>query len=122
VWNYNGNQSEFEHYRDVLKGHCRDVGRDFDEIRITCVSGGIAWDDEEELEVFRGRIRPQGRTPEELFGFVDCHGSREQCREFLGRWKSLGVDGVIFYFNDIASYGEGASQPEIFEREILPGL
>jgi alkanesulfonate monooxygenase SsuD/methylene tetrahydromethanopterin reductase-like flavin-dependent oxidoreductase (luciferase family) len=32
VWNFNGDIAEFDETVEVLKGHCRDVGRDFDQI------------------------------------------------------------------------------------------
>lgn len=120
VWNFNGSQEEFPRYRDILKQHCLDVGRDFDEIKITAVSGGIAFDSPAEQEHFFHSIAAQGFNPDMLLSFVACHGSRQQCAEFLHGWKKLGVDGLVFYFNDIASFGAGDSQAEIFRRDVFP--
>ncbi|HYC55420.1 MAG TPA: TIGR03560 family F420-dependent LLM class oxidoreductase [Candidatus Binatia bacterium] len=120
VWNYNGAQDEFPRYKRILQEHCLAVGRDFDEIRITAMSGGIAFDDDAEKERFFGRIQHQGFHPESLLGFVACHGKRERCAEFLSGWKNMGVHGIVFFFNDIASFGAGDSQAEIFRRDILP--
>lgn len=122
VWNYNGNQHEFERYRDILKEHCRVVGRDFEEIRITAMSGGICYDHEDELERFFERIDPQGLDRDALLGFVSCKGSREQCAEFLDGYRRMGVSGVVFYFNDVASFGQGNSQAETFRRDVFPLL
>lgn len=120
VWNYNGNRDEFPRYREILKDHCLAVGRDFDEIRITAMAGGICYEDDGEQEKFFSRIAAQGHNKERLLGFVSCKGSRQQCAEFLDGWKQLGVSGIVFYFNDIASFGCGDSQAEIFQRDVLP--
>lgn len=120
VWNYNGNQDEFPRYKAILQDHCLRVGRDFDEIRITAMSGGICFDTPAEEDRFFDRIAPQGLSKEALLGFVSCKGSRERCAEFLWQWRQLGVAGIVFYFNDIASFGCGDSQAEIFRREVLP--
>lgn len=122
VWNFNGSIEEFPATVEILKGHCRDVGRDFDEITLTAMSGGIAYDSQEELEGFFERIDPQKLSRERLLDFVRCKGTREQCCEFLRSWKKAGCDGIVFYFNDIASVGGGMSQAEIFKREILPSV
>jgi hypothetical protein len=98
------------------------VGRDFDEIRLTAMSGGICYDDQDELEEFFNRVAPQGLPRERLLKVVSCKGSREQCCEYLRKWKKKGCDGIVFFFNDIASFGAGDSQAEIFKREILPQL
>ncbi|HYB99400.1 MAG TPA: TIGR03560 family F420-dependent LLM class oxidoreductase [Candidatus Limnocylindrales bacterium] len=119
VWNYNGSQDEFPRYKKILQEHCLAVGRDFDEIKITAMSGGIAFDDDAEKERFFTRIQTQGFNPDSLLGFVACHGTRERCAEVLSAWKGMGVHGIVFFFNDIASFGSGDSQAEIFRRDIL---
>ena len=121
VWNYNGSIGEFDETVEVLKGHCKDVGRDFDEIRITAMAGGaICYDSPGELDAFFERIAPQGFKRERLLEFVSCKGSRAQCTEYLQSWKKKGCDGMVFYFNDIASVGHGDSQAEIFKRDVFP--
>ena len=122
VWNYNGNRADFPRYRDILKEHCRVVGRDFDTIRITAMCGGICFDDEDEKARFFARIAPQGLNPDALLGFVSCKGSAPECAEFLDGYRKEGVSGVVFYFNDIASFGCGDSQAERFRRKVLPLL
>ena len=120
VWNFNGNREEFPRYREILKDHCLAVGRDFDEITLTAMAGGICYDSADEEERFFTRIAPQGHRKEALLGFVSCKGSREQCAEFLDGWGRLGVSGIMFYFNDIASFGCGDSQAEVFQRDVFP--
>ncbi len=120
VWNFNGPLNELAETVEILKGHCRDVGRDFDEIRVTAMSGGIAYESRDELETFFERIAPQKLDRERLLSFVSCKGSREKCAEYIRSWKQAGCDGMVFFFQDIASVGLGDSQAEIFHRDILP--
>lgn len=122
VWNYNGSMAEFDEALEALKGHCKDVGRDLGEIRITVMAGGICYDSKAELDAFFDRIAPQGFDREKLLDFISCKGSREQCAEFLDKWNRKGVDGVVFYFNDISTVGDGASQAEVFKRDVLPNV
>jgi F420-dependent oxidoreductase-like protein len=122
VWNYNGPLDEFAETIEVLKGHCRDVGRDFEEIRITAMSGGIAYDSDAELDAFFERIAPQGFRRERLLDFVSCKGTREQCAEYLRKWKDAGCQGIVFFFNDIAAVGSGESQAEVFKKDVLPSV
>jgi F420-dependent oxidoreductase-like protein len=120
VWNYNGDIAEFDETVEVLKGHCRDVGRDFDEIRLTAMGNGVCYENERALDAFKRRIAGQKIPVERLLQITSCKGTREQCIDFLGRWKRKGVDAVVFFFQDIATFGDGESQAEIFKREILP--
>ncbi len=120
IWNYNGSRDEFPRYREILKDHCLAVGRDFEEITITAMAGGICYDDEVEGERFFSRIAAQGLPREGLLSFVSCKGTREQCAEFLYGYRKMGVSGIVFYFNDIASFGCGDSQAEIFRRDVFP--
>jgi F420-dependent oxidoreductase-like protein len=120
IWNYNGGRSDFPRYLEILKGHCRDVGRDFDEITVTAMAGGICYENDAELDRFFESIAAQGMPREGLLNFVSCKGSREQCAEFLNEYGKLGVSGIVFYFNDIATFGSGFSQAERFRSEVLP--
>jgi F420-dependent oxidoreductase-like protein len=122
VWNYNGSIDEFDETVEVLKNHCREVGRDFEEIRLTAMSGGICYDSDEQLESYFRRIEKQQLPRERMLDAIRCKGSREQCLEYLDAWRRKGVDGIVFFFNDIATYGSGESQAEIFQRDVLPAL
>ena len=120
VWNYNGSIDEFDETVEILKSHCRDVGRDFDEIRCTAMANAICWDNEDELDGFFRSIERQGMNRDALLGFVGCKGSRQECADFIGRWKAKGCDGLVFYFCDIASTGSGTSMAEVFNRDVFP--
>ena len=120
VWNYNGSIDEFDETVEILKSHCRDVGRDFDEIRCTAMANGICWDSDEELDGFFTSIEAQGMDRDALLSFVGCKGSRQECADFIGNWKAKGCDGLVFFFSDIASVGSGTSQAEVFMRDVFP--
>lgn len=120
VWNYLGSVEDFPQTLEVLKGHCRDVGRDCDEIRVTIALSGICYETAGDLDAFFARIAPQGHDRDRVMKISRCAGSAERCVEVLGEWKARGADGFVFYFHDIASVGEGVSQAEVFKRDVLP--
>jgi len=120
VWNYNGDIAEFDETVEILKGHCRDVGRDFDEIRLTAMGNGVCFENDAELAEFKRRIAGQNIPVERLLQITGCKGTRAQCVEFLQKWKKKGCHGLVFFFQDIATFGDGRSQAEIFRRDILP--
>ena len=120
IWNYNGGRADFPRYREILKNHCREVWRDFDEIRITAMAGGICYENDAEKAAFFESIAAQGHREENLLNFVSCKGSRDECADFLREYEKLGVSGIVFYFNDIASFGSGRSQAERFQAEVFP--
>jgi len=122
VWNYNGPLAELDDTIEILKRHCGDVGRDFDEIKVTAMSGGLCYESADELDAFMHTIAAQQRSRESVLELINCKGTREQCAEYLHAWKRKGCDGVVFFFNDIASHGSGHSQAEIFHRDILPQI
>ncbi|TFH21640.1 MAG: LLM class F420-dependent oxidoreductase [Myxococcales bacterium] len=120
VWNYLGSIEDFPETLEVLKGHCRDVGRDFDEIKVTVALGAICHETSDDLETFFGRIAAQGHDRDRVLKITRCKGSADRCAEILREWKTAGADGFVFYFHDIASVGKGDSQAEIFQRSVLP--
>jgi hypothetical protein len=84
------------------------------------MAGGICCDNAADEERFSGRIAPRSMRRQSLLGLVSCKGTREQCAEFLHGYARMGVHGIVFCFNDIAAFGSGDSQAEVFRREVLP--
>jgi hypothetical protein len=84
------------------------------------MGNGICYENEAELAAFNQRIAGQGIPVDRLLQITGCKGTREQCVEFLRRWKKKGCDALVFFFQDIATFGDGRSQAEIFKRDILP--
>ncbi len=122
VWNYNGSIGEYDETVEILKSHCLDVGRDFDEIRCTAMANGLCFDNDDELDGFFETIKDQEMDRDRLLSFVGCKGSRQECGDFIGSWKEKGVDGLVFYFCDIASVGSGRSQAEVFMKDVFPAV
>lgn len=122
VWNYIGSLEQFDDAAEALKGHCRDVGRDYDEIRKTVALSGIVYESDDEQNAFFDRISAQGHDRDRLLDISRCKGTREQCAEALADWRDKGCDGLVFFFHDIASVGSGDSQAERFKRDVLPLL
>lgn len=122
VWNYLGSIDDFPETLEVLKGHCREVGRDFDEIRVTVALSGICYDSAGELDAFFERIAPQGHERERVMQISRCAGSTDRCAQTLADWQTRGADGFVFYFHDIASVGRGDSQAELFRSRVLSGM
>jgi F420-dependent oxidoreductase-like protein len=122
VWNYLGSLEDFPETLEVLKGHCRDVGRDFEEIRVTIAMSAICHDTDDELDLFFSRIEPQGHDRRRVMEISRCRGDAGQCAETLDQWRSQGADGFVFYFHDIASFAEGDSQAEVMQSRVVPQL
>ena len=77
-------------------------------------------DSDEELDGFFDSIAAQEMNRDSLLSFVGCKGSRQECADFIGNWKSKGCEGLVFFFSDIASVGSGTSQAEIFMNDVFP--
>ena len=116
----------FTHKSEVLAGHCRDLGRDFDTItrsanfNIVCaeteaeVAGRI-----EELESRIGRHVPEDRAAEFAKQFKYASGTPEQIITYLKGWETLGLGYAIVYFPDPAYDLSGL---ELFARDVIPAF
>ncbi len=116
----------FSHKSEVLAGHCRDLGRDFDTItrsanfNIVCadteaeVAGRIG-----ELESRVGRFVPEERAAEFAKQFKYASGTPEQIITYLKGWEALGLGYAIVYFPDPAYDLSGL---ELFAREVMPAF
>lgn len=108
---------EFARKREVLAGHCADVGRDLGEIRLTlhqeCV---IAPDEaavEKKLEAHPSLWgQDQARRERELVG------TPEQVVARIEEYVALGAGGFVLWFPDFPD-AEGL---ELFATEVLPAL
>jgi len=80
----------FRHKLNVLRNHCQDVGRDYDEIKKS------AW-----LYLY---ITPDGEQPAAISGdrFV-MHGNPEQIAEQLKQYVDIGIEHFMLRFQDFPS-------------------
>lgn len=126
--NFGGNLETFAHKSAVLAGHCKDVGRDFDEIvrsanfNVICeetesdVADKRAWF-VDHYTPFLGSERAE-KTVNSYFngGMV---GTPDQLIDKLKTWKSNGLAYAISYF---AGAAYDTSGMERFAREVIPAL
>ena len=111
-WNYIYRDREtYAHKQEVLKQHCRAVGRDYDEIKQVIATSVLIADNEKELARLRERpgIRPSDDS---------LVGTPEQVTERLLQGIRQGADRIALNFND-APRPEGAW---LFAAAVLPHL
>lgn len=124
--NFGQDLDEFRHKSAVLEDHCREVGRDFDEIvrstnfNVVCeetegaVEERIAWIreryrpfvDDTRLDAIERMVRPMAGTPEQLI-------------DRLEKRSDAGLGYAIVYFAEAAFDTSGL---ERFARDVIPAL
>jgi F420-dependent oxidoreductase-like protein len=125
--NFDGTPDGFKHKSEVLAGHCKDLGRDFDEIvrsaNYNVVIGETEADVEKKLdwihEHYAAIVPERADRVREQFRSGPLVGTPEQIVEKLGELDGLGMMYAICYFVD-AAYD--ASSVELFEREVVPNI
>lgn len=117
---------EFVHKSEVLRGHCEDVGRDFDTIVRSSNFNVVCGETEAEVEDKVGAIKDRYRpfvTDDRMEGldrmFRVMAGTPEQLIEKLRPWADAGVSYAIAYFQDAAYDLSGL---ELFAREVFPAF
>lgn len=127
--NYANSLDEFNHKSDVLRGHCEDVGRDFDSITRTTNFNVLCAPTEaavtEMVESVRAHYTPfiGADKADALVGnFVKnggIVGTPEQIVAELREWEQHGMSYAIIYFPNVATDTAGL---ELFAREVVPAL
>ncbi len=127
--NFTSEPEGFAHKSQVLAGHCRDVGTDFDAIvrsaNINAVIGSSEAEVKDRLNRVRSRI--SGLTgdaaADAMLNSMSTpqagSGTPEQLVETLSRLRDLGCDYAICYFPEAAYDRSGI---ELFEKEVIPAL
>jgi F420-dependent oxidoreductase-like protein len=127
--NFTPEPEAFARKSQVLAGHCREVGSDFDAIvrsvNVNAVLGASEAEVKDRLQRVRDRI--VGYVPESAAdamitgtsGEESATGTAEQVVERLERLRGLGCEYVICYFPE-AAYDR--SSIEQFERDVIPAL
>ena len=127
--NFSADHDEFGRKSEILAGHCREVGTDYNAIvrsaNVNAVIGTSDADVEARLQRVRARIAglcgdaaadamiEMTRAP------GNATGTSAQVIETLSALRDLGCGYVICYFPEAAYDRSGI---EIFEREIIPAL
>jgi F420-dependent oxidoreductase-like protein len=126
--NFDATPETFKRKSDVLAQHCRDVGRDFDEIvrsaNYNVVIGETEKDVRDKLDWIFAHYR--NLVPEDeveryrnLFENGPLVGTPEQLVERLGEAEQLGMTYAIGYFMD-AAYDR--SSIDLFASRVIPEL
>lgn len=126
--NFDGSLEGFRHKSEVLRAHCTDVGRPFEEITRTAdyniVLGETEAEAEERLAAHRARLEPVigadkaaevARSLREGLGF----GTPEQVHERLAALGDAGLEHAICYVPEAAYDTSGI---ELFERTVIAAL
>lgn len=125
--NFGGDDlGEFERKSNILKGHCEEVGTDFDSIIRSANFNIFCAETEQELEEmkawYRGHLgkhvseRAAERSVRE---FDDGSGTPEQIIKRLKEYEAAGMTYTIVYFADIAYDRSGV---ERFAKEVIPAF
>ena len=126
--NFDGTPEGFAHKSEVLAGHCREVGTDFDGIvRSANYNVAIGRDEaevEERLQALTARLTPvvgEEKAQGALGAFrgLPACGTPEQIVENLTALKKQGMTYSVLYFPEAAYDRSGI---ELFEREVVPAL
>jgi F420-dependent oxidoreductase-like protein len=124
--NFGISVDEFVHKSDVLRGHCADVGRDFDEIVRTTNFFVVCEETEQDVEDRLGWIRDHyGKvvSEDQAERTTRLHrkmaGTPDQLIEQLRPWADAGAAYSIMFF---AEAGHDTSGLERFAREVIPAL
>ncbi|MDN5919219.1 MAG: LLM class F420-dependent oxidoreductase [Pseudonocardia sp.] len=126
--NFDGTPEGFAHKSEILAGHCRDVGTDFEQIvrsaNYNVAIGSTEAEVEERLQTLKARLAPVvGEEKAEgalrAFRGMPACGTPEQIVENLTALKNKGMTYAILYFPEAAYDRSGI---EMFEREVVPAL
>jgi F420-dependent oxidoreductase-like protein len=114
--NFGGKPHEWAHKAEVLKGHCKDVGRDYDEIQKT-ISGEILIR-EDEAEIEAGGTRSMWGEPYESWREGNLVGTPEQVAEKIQTYIDLGCTGFYPWCSDYPD----TETVRLFAEKVVPQL
>ncbi len=127
--NFSADPQEFAHKSEVLAGHCRDVGTDFEGIVRSANVNAILGADQADFDDRCARVRDRlagvcgEQAADAMMAMNDNPGSAtgttQRVVERLTRLRELGCEYVICYFPEAAYDRSGI---ELFEREVIPAL
>jgi len=112
--NFGGNPQEWAHKCDVLMGHCKDVGRDYDEITKT-------WSPElfvreTEAEVAAAGSRSFWGEPVDSWTAGNLVGTPEQVAERIATYRDLGCGGIVPWVSDYPD----TETLRLFAEHVMP--
>ncbi|HKP41883.1 LLM class F420-dependent oxidoreductase [Mycobacterium sp.] len=127
--NFTSEPEGFAHKSQVLAGHCRDVGTDYDAIvrsaNFNAVIGESEADVKQRVAALRARqvTKANEAAVDGMLSMVTApdaaSGTPDQVVEKLQRMRDLGCEYAILYFPD-AAYDR--TSIELFEQKVMPAL
>jgi F420-dependent oxidoreductase-like protein len=114
--NFGGKPHEWQHKAEVLQQHCKDVGRDYDEIQKT-ISGEI-FIREDESEIEAGGTRSMWGEPFESWREGNLVGTPEQVAEKIKAYIDLGCTGFYPWCSDYPD----TETVRLFAEKVIPEL
>ena len=99
---------------DILKGHCKDIGRDFSSIIKSKFIYVVISEDEDEVNSIIEKQR--GRFSEEEFRDYHLVGTPEDCTEGIKTYRDIGIEYMMVTFLDTPS----SAGMEMFAEKVLP--
>ncbi len=122
--NFGRDVDEFRHKSEVLRGHCDDLGTDYDAIVRSINLNILCGENEAEVDEKKTWLRnhlseclPDDEARKTASLFDAMSGTPDQIVPRLKEWEAAGVGYAILYFPD-AAYD--ASSIEVFARHIKP--
>jgi alkanesulfonate monooxygenase SsuD/methylene tetrahydromethanopterin reductase-like flavin-dependent oxidoreductase (luciferase family) len=124
--NFGNTVAEFTHKSELLRGHCAEVGTDFDAIVRSSDFNVLCAASEAEVEAKKqwladhlARYVEPHRAERFAALFEETSGTPEQIVSYLKEWEAAGLDYAIITFADVAYDRTGL---ELFAKEVLPAL
>jgi len=116
VSNFGSSVEEFVRKREILKGHCADIGRDEESIRKTVSSEVFIR--ETEKEIIEAGSRSLWGEPAESWRAKALVGTPEQVSEKIQRYLDAGCTGFVPWCPDYPS----TETLELFARHVMPNF
>ncbi|ANC31149.1 LLM class F420-dependent oxidoreductase [Isoptericola dokdonensis] len=126
--NFAGRPDEFDHKSRILADHCRDLGRDVDEITRSANYNVVIGENQAEVDDKLAWIEAhytkhvsaeRGAQEVESWRNGPLVGTPEQIAETLTDLKARGMTYAITYFANAAA---DRDQIELFQRQVVPHL
>jgi F420-dependent oxidoreductase-like protein len=117
--------NKFKSKSEILKGHCAEVGTDFDAITRSANFNVLCAETEqgvqEKKDWYFGHLSRyvSEKGAERYVGLYSPSGTPEQIIEWLGAFQEAGLGYAILNFADVAY---DRSSLELFAKEVIPAL
>ncbi len=114
--NFGGKPHEWAHKAEVLKGHCKEVGRDYDEITKT-ISGEL-FVRETEDEILAAGTKSLWGEPFESWQAGNLVGTPEQVAAKVQEYVDLGCGGFVPWCSDYPD----TETLHLFAEKVIPNF